>query len=82
MNIFSKVKIADQIPKDNADYLLVKEALEAGKSKYGWRQVSMYLERKKKVIITETFTKIELDDKIMGLVRTTSLKKVKAIFKL
>ena len=40
------------------------------------------IERKKKVIITETFTKIELDDKIMGLVRTTSLKKVKQIFKL
>jgi trk system potassium uptake protein TrkA len=40
------------------------------------------IERKKKVIITETFTKIELDDKIMGLVRTTSLKKVKTIFKL
>ena len=40
------------------------------------------IERKKKVIITETFTKIELGDKIMGLVRTTSLKKVKQIFKL
>lgn len=40
------------------------------------------IERKKKVIITETFTKIELGDKIMGVVRTTSLKKVKAIFKL
>jgi len=40
------------------------------------------IERKKKVIITETFTKIELGDKIMGLVRTTSLNKVKAIFKL
>ena len=40
------------------------------------------IERKKKVIITETFTKIELDDKIMGVVRTTSLKKVKQIFKL
>ena len=40
------------------------------------------IERKKKVIITETFTKIELDDKIMGLVRTTSLNKVKQVFKL
>ncbi|MDP3730080.1 MAG: TrkA family potassium uptake protein [Candidatus Omnitrophota bacterium] len=40
------------------------------------------IERNKKVIITETFTKIELGDKIMGLVRTTSLKKVKQIFKL
>jgi len=40
------------------------------------------IERKKKVIITETFTKIELDDKIMGVVRTTSLSKVKQIFKL
>ena len=40
------------------------------------------IERKKKVIITETFTKIELDDKVMGLVRTTSLNKVKQIFKL
>jgi len=40
------------------------------------------IERKKKVIITETFTKIELGDKVMGLVRTASLKKVKQIFKL
>lgn len=40
------------------------------------------IERKKRVIITETFTKIEFGDKIMGLVRTTSLKKVKSIFKL
>lgn len=40
------------------------------------------IERKKRVIITETFTKIELGDKIMGLVRTTSLNKVKQIFKL
>ena len=40
------------------------------------------IERKKKVIITETFTKIELGDKVMGLVRTASLDKVKAIFKL
>jgi trk system potassium uptake protein TrkA len=40
------------------------------------------IERKKKVIITETFTKIEIGDKIMGVVRTTSLKKVKAVFKL
>ena len=40
------------------------------------------IERNKRVIITETLTKIELGDKIMGLVRTTSLKKVKQIFKL
>ncbi len=40
------------------------------------------IERKKRVIITETFTKIELGDKIMGLVRTTSLDRVKQIFKL
>jgi len=40
------------------------------------------IERKKKVIITETFTKIELGDKVMGLVRTTSLNKVKQAFKL
>lgn len=40
------------------------------------------IERKKKVIIPEPYTKIEKGDKIMGVVRTTSLKKVKAIFKL
>jgi trk system potassium uptake protein TrkA len=40
------------------------------------------IERKKRVIITETFTKIELGDKVMGLVRTTSLNKVKQAFKL
>lgn len=40
------------------------------------------IERKKKVIIPESYTKIERGDKVMGVVRTTSLKKVKAIFKL
>lgn len=40
------------------------------------------IERKKKVIIPEPYTKIEKDDKVMGVVRTTSLKKVKSIFKL
>jgi len=40
------------------------------------------IERKKKVIIPEPYTKIEIEDKIMGVVRTTSLKKVKSLFKL
>ena len=40
------------------------------------------IERKKKVIIPEPVTKIELGDKVMGVVRTTSLKKVKETFKL
>ena len=38
-----------KIDKDNDDYLLVKEIFEDGKSKYGWRQIRMNLERKKKV---------------------------------
>ena len=45
------LKIADQIPKDYDDYLLIKEAFEAGKSKYGWRTIRMNLERKKKIIM-------------------------------
>ena len=40
------------------------------------------IERKKRVIIPEPDTKLELDDKVIGVVRTTSLKKVKGIFKL
>jgi len=40
------------------------------------------IERKKKVIIPDPDTKIELGDKIMGVVRMSSLKKVKDIFKL
>lgn len=40
------------------------------------------IERKKRVIIPEPDTKLELDDKVIGVVRTTSLKKVKEIFKL
>jgi transposase InsO family protein len=45
------LKNADQIPKDYPDYLLVKETFEFGKSKYGWRQIRMNLERKKKIIM-------------------------------
>jgi trk system potassium uptake protein TrkA len=40
------------------------------------------IERKKHVIIPQPDTRLELDDKVMGVVRTTSLKKVKEIFKL
>jgi putative transposase len=42
---------ADQIPKDYDDYLLIKEIFEASKSKYGWRQIRMNLERKKKIVM-------------------------------
>lgn len=45
------LKNVDKIPKDYVDYLLVKEAFEAGKSKYGWRQIRMNLSRKKKIIM-------------------------------
>lgn len=40
------------------------------------------IDRKKGVIIPQPLTRIELNDKIMGLVRTSSLAKVKEIFKL
>lgn len=40
------------------------------------------IERKKKIMIPEPDIKLELDDKVMGVVRTSSLKKVKDIFKL
>ena len=45
------LKQADEIPKDYDDYLLIKEIFEAGKSKYGWRQIRMNLQRKKKIIM-------------------------------
>lgn len=45
------LKTADQVPKDYDDYLLIKEVFEAGKSRYGWRQIRMHLERKKKIIM-------------------------------
>ena len=45
------LKHVDQIPKDYDDYLLVKEIFEDGKSKHGWRQIRMNLERKKKVVM-------------------------------
>ena len=40
------------------------------------------IERKKKVIIPQPDTRLEKDDKVMGVVRTTSLRKVKEAFKL
>lgn len=40
------------------------------------------IERRKRVIIPEPHTRLEIDDKVMGVVRTTSLKKVKESFKL
>lgn len=43
------LKNTDKIDKDYDDYLLIKEIFESGKFKYGWRQIRMNLERKKKV---------------------------------
>jgi trk system potassium uptake protein TrkA len=40
------------------------------------------IERKKRVIIVQPDTRLEIGDKVMGVVRTSSLKKVKAAFKL
>jgi len=40
------------------------------------------IERKKKVIIPQPDARLELNDKVMGVVRTSSLKKVKETFKL
>lgn len=40
------------------------------------------IERKKKVIIPQPDARLELDDKVMGVVRTSSLKKIKEMFKL
>ena len=40
------------------------------------------IERKKRVIIPQSETRLELDDKVIGVVRTTSLKHIKEIFKL
>jgi len=45
------LKNADQIPKDYDDYLLVKEIFDKGKQKYGWRQIRMNLERRKKIVM-------------------------------
>lgn len=40
------------------------------------------IERRKRVIIPQPDSKLEADDKVMGVVRTSSLKKVKEKFKL
>jgi trk system potassium uptake protein TrkA len=40
------------------------------------------IERRKRVIIPQPDAKLELDDKVIGVVRTSSLKKVREIFKL
>ncbi|MFA5643031.1 MAG: IS3 family transposase [Candidatus Paceibacterota bacterium] len=44
-----RLEHSDEKDKDHDDYLLVKEIFEDGKSKYGWRQVQMHLDRKKKI---------------------------------
>ncbi|MCM8790719.1 MAG: TrkA family potassium uptake protein [Candidatus Omnitrophica bacterium] len=40
------------------------------------------IERRKRVIIPQPDTRLEVDDKVMGVVRTSSLDKVKKIFRL
>jgi trk system potassium uptake protein len=40
------------------------------------------IERRKRVIIPQPDTRLELDDKVIGVVRTSSLKKVREAFKL
>lgn len=45
------LKTTGKNDKDYEDYLLIKEIFEKGKSKYGWRQIKMHLQRKKKIIM-------------------------------
>ncbi len=40
-----------QPQKDRADYLLIKEIFDRGKSKYGWRTIQMKLKTEKKVVM-------------------------------
>ncbi|MDP2913608.1 MAG: TrkA family potassium uptake protein [Candidatus Omnitrophota bacterium] len=44
--------------------------------------MAVVVERKKKVIIPQPDLSLELSDKVMGVVRTSSLKKIKDIFRL
>lgn len=43
------LKQADQPQKDYQDYLLIKEIFDRGKGRLGWRQISMKLERERRV---------------------------------
>lgn len=40
---------ANEPEKDHNDYLLIKDIFDRGKGKYGWRTISMRLQREKKV---------------------------------
>jgi transposase InsO family protein len=48
---YRSLKGMDQLAKDYNDYLLVKEIFDQGKSKFGWRQVTMGLKRDKGIIM-------------------------------
>jgi len=37
--------------REYGDYLLIKEIFDKGKQRYGWRQIKMQLERRKKIIM-------------------------------
>ena len=45
------LKNRDRLPKDQSDYLAIKEIFDKGKGKWGWRQVQMKLKSLKNVIM-------------------------------
>ena len=46
---YRQLKNLDKKPKDYDDYLLIKEAFEQGRSKYGWRTIQMKLKSDKNI---------------------------------
>lgn len=51
-------KHADEPLKDHADYLLIKQIFDAGKSKYGWRTIRMKLEQQHTIMNHKKITRI------------------------
>ena len=77
---YQYLKHADEVDKDNDDYLLVKEIFNKGKKKYGWRAVQMHLRTDLNIIMNHKKV-IRIKNKYGLITKIRKVNPYKAIMK-
>ena len=74
------LKQADEVDRDNDDYLLIKEVFDKGKKKYGWRTVQMHLKEDLDIIMNHKKI-IRIKNKYGLITKIRKVNPYKAIMK-
>ncbi|MBU4011327.1 MAG: IS3 family transposase [Proteobacteria bacterium] len=74
------LKQADEVDKDNDDYLLVKKIFDKGKKKFGWRAVQMHLKEDLNIVMNHKKI-IRIKNKYGLITKIRKVNPYKAIMK-